>query len=88
MRLESLAKARERLDGNVAVQSHIARAVDFAHAVGAKGREDFVRAELVAYGEWHVRDSVKCIRSDFGLPWCCGVERTLTGFQNRSSGPP
>jgi len=38
---------------HVALQLGIARAIDFAHAARAEGREDFVGAEFVAGSERH-----------------------------------
>ncbi len=41
----------QHFDGDVAIQLAVAGAVDFAHAAGAEGRDDFVGAELVTRGE-------------------------------------
>ena len=40
-------------DGHVAAHTGIVRAIDFAHASGADGRADLVRAEFGAGGERH-----------------------------------
>ena len=42
---------RQNLERDVAIQLRIARAIHLAHAAGAKGREDFVRAEAGAWSE-------------------------------------
>ena len=39
------------LERDVAIQLRVARAIDLAHAAGAEGGEDFVRAEARAGGE-------------------------------------
>jgi len=39
---------RQDLDGNFAAEPRVPRAVDFAHAAGAKQREDLVWSELRA----------------------------------------
>ena len=38
------------LDRDVAIQLRVARAIDLAHAAGAEGRQDLVRAEAGAGG--------------------------------------
>ena len=48
---------REDLDGDVAVQPGVARAVDLAHAARADERDDFIRAEPSAGSRGHERSS-------------------------------
>ena len=43
----------QRLDGDVAAEARVARAIDLAHAARAERRDDFVGAESGAGGEWH-----------------------------------
>jgi len=45
--------AAEILMANYAVEPGVAGFVDLAHASRANRREDFVRAKLCAFGEWH-----------------------------------
>jgi hypothetical protein len=40
--------ALRSLDGDEAVEAGVAGLVDFAHAAGSYGREDFVGSEIVA----------------------------------------
>jgi hypothetical protein len=44
---------RQDLDGHIAVEPGVARAVDLAHATGAEGGEDLIGSEAGASGEWH-----------------------------------
>jgi hypothetical protein len=44
---------RQDLDGDVAVQPRVARAIDLAHAAGTERGEDFVRAETRPDGQGH-----------------------------------
>ena len=44
----------ENLDCYDAVEAGIARLPYFAHAARADRRDDFIRAEFVACGKWHV----------------------------------
>ena len=46
---------RQDLDRDVAIQPGVARAIDLAHPAGAKGGEDFVRAEASPGGQGHAR---------------------------------
>jgi len=39
---------RQHLDGDRAVETGVAGFIDFAHAAGSEGREEFVRTELVS----------------------------------------
>ena len=43
----------QHLDRHVALQSRVARAIDFAHAAGADRGDDFIRAETSARSERH-----------------------------------
>src|ERR1700730_15194323 len=43
----------KELDGNVAIELDVARAVDLAHAACAQRRQDFVRSEARASGLRH-----------------------------------
>jgi hypothetical protein len=47
----------QNFEGHVAVESLIAGAVHLAHASLAEGPHDLIRAEFVAWGKWHMRDS-------------------------------
>ena len=44
---------RENFDSHGSVEACVAGAIDFAHAAGAEGREDFVGAELGAGSQGH-----------------------------------
>ena len=44
---------RQDLDGDVAIQLRVARAIDLAHAPGPEGGNDGVGAERVTGGETH-----------------------------------
>ena len=44
---------RQDFDGDIAVQSRIAGAVNFAHPAGSSGRDDLVRAQACACSERH-----------------------------------
>jgi hypothetical protein len=46
-------KGRQYFDGNVALQSRIAGAVDFSHSAGSQRRLDFVWPEFSARGKSH-----------------------------------
>ena len=60
MRSASLAKrGGQDLDGDVAIQLGVARAVDLAHAARAQGSDDFVWAEFIARRKLHVNESAK-----------------------------
>ena len=54
---EAIGVAREHLgqdlDRDVTIELRVARAIDLAHAAGAEGREDFVRAESCAGLQCH-----------------------------------
>ena len=52
---------RQHLDGDVAPEPRIARAVDFAHPTGANRADDFVDAETRAWGQPHY--GVQIVRS-------------------------
>ena len=43
----------QHLDGDVAIQPSVARAIDFAHPAGAERRDDFIRAESSARNQAH-----------------------------------
>ena len=43
----------EDLDGHVAAQARVLRAIDFAHAAGAEHRDDFIGSQAGACGESH-----------------------------------
>ena len=45
----------EDLDRHVTTKTRVARTIHFAHAAGADQRDDFIRADLRAQCEWHVR---------------------------------
>jgi hypothetical protein len=45
----------EDLDRHLAVQARVARAVDLAHAAGAEGSQNLVRAELRSRDQDHFR---------------------------------
>ena len=63
--LETLAELRGRnFDRYVAMQSRIARSIHLAHAAGADGRDDFIRAEFRAGSERHLGDQAKFSRSE------------------------
>src|SRR5207249_2942831 len=71
--LEALAEPRvvdalfrKDLDGNRAVQSRVARAIDLAHPAGSERRDDFIRAETNARFEAH-----RYFASGSGLIWKC-----------------
>ena len=60
-RLEALAEAfRRNFDGDIAAKARVVGAIHLAHPARADGREDLVRAEFVAGGKRHRRDSAKC----------------------------
>ena len=44
-------RVRQDLDRDRAIEPRVARPVDLAHAAGAEGRDDLVRAEARAGGE-------------------------------------
>ena len=44
-------------DGDVTAQSRVSRAIDFPHAAGAKGRDDFIGTEVRSSGKWHLNFS-------------------------------
>ncbi len=44
---------RQHLDGDLAVEAAVARAIDLAHTAGADGGDDLVRAEPSASGQGH-----------------------------------
>ena len=46
-------RVRENLDRDRAIEARVARLVDLAHAAGAEGGEDFVRAEASAGLQCH-----------------------------------
>ena len=48
---------REDFDRDGAVQASVLGAIHLAHAAGADGRKDFVRAEFCAHGKRHMLDS-------------------------------
>ena len=56
----ALKTLRELFPGNfdrdVAIQARIAPLPDLAHSTGADGRQDFIRAEFVAWLERHMID--------------------------------
>jgi hypothetical protein len=45
--------ARQHLDGDGAIETRVAGAIDLAHAAGAKGRNQLVRAKTRAGREAH-----------------------------------
>ena len=49
----SATSARQDLDGHVAPEPRVPRAIDFAHTAGAERRDDLVRAEACAGGQGH-----------------------------------
>ena len=53
-------RAREDLEGNVALQSRVTRAIDLAHAAGAKRRQDLIRADPSTYRERHQNSRCAC----------------------------
>ena len=52
----------QHFDGDVAVQLGIAGAVHLAHAARADWCKNLIRAEFVAGGKWHFRESVQFTR--------------------------
>ena len=54
------------LDGNLAVEPGITRAVDLAHATRAERADDFVGAEALAASEWHGSGSASRRLSPYG----------------------
>ena len=46
---------RQDLDGDLAVEPRVARAIHLAHAAGADGGKDLVRAEGGPGSDWHMR---------------------------------
>jgi hypothetical protein len=44
---------RQHLDGDLTVESCVARTVNLTHAAGADGRDDLVRAEAGVRGQGH-----------------------------------
>jgi hypothetical protein len=46
-------------DGNQAIQAGVFGFVDITHSARTNGREDFVRAEFIAYRQGHRKGSVK-----------------------------
>lgn len=54
---------RQNLDGHRAVEPHIPRLIDLAHATSANGRKDFVRAELLACRQRHTSGPNQFTRS-------------------------
>src|SRR5437867_1175086 len=56
------------LDGDIASEARIARAVDLAHAAGANGRDDLIRAEPRAGRECHAPSYYSARRQD-GREW-------------------
>jgi hypothetical protein len=72
--LEALAELRGRnLNGNVAIQPQVPRAVDLAHATRNNGCKDFIGSEFVACLERHVSESIQFIRSGSALRLGYGV---------------
>jgi hypothetical protein len=53
---------RENFDRDTPPQPRIARSPHVAHPAFADGGDDFVRAEVISRGEWHVIDSAWLIR--------------------------
>jgi hypothetical protein len=49
---------RQNLYGDVAPETRIARAIDLAHAPGAKSAQDFIRAETRTTSEHHRRSGL------------------------------
>ena len=49
-------RGRQDLDCDIAIEARVPRPVDLAHAAGADGGEDFVRAETSAGSEGQVAD--------------------------------
>src|SRR5260370_36625699 len=56
----------QSLDGDDAVQPRITRLPHLAHAALADGRDDFIRAEFVAWLERHLGVRAKFSRSESG----------------------
>lgn len=71
--LERIAVLRQmvgqHLEGHVAIEPRVARAIDLAHAPGAKQRRDFVGAEPAANGKRHVRRSPWFVHSSGRVDW-------------------
>jgi hypothetical protein len=51
------------LDRHVALQPHVARAINLAHTAGADGRKDLVRSETIAGRQDHARCRMSGSRS-------------------------
>src|SRR5262249_61525696 len=63
-------RASEDLDRHGAIESHVARAIDFTHAARANRGDDFVRADTRAGLERHVSARLVAYRSDSdGASW-------------------
>ena len=62
--LEPLAElSGGNFDGDIPAQTRVSGAIHFSHSTGANRREDFIRAELIAYGERHMGEPAKSIAS-------------------------
>ena len=56
------AIVREDLDGDLAAQSRVARAIDLTHPPGAEEREDFIWAKLSTGRQRHQRSTLSSIQ--------------------------
>jgi hypothetical protein len=68
----SVARNETRRDQTSLVERFelgVLRAVDFAHAAGAQGRDDFVRSEFVAGGKWHVLSQPSLADQELDCAW-------------------
>src|SRR6266446_5764965 len=60
-------------DRDITIQPGIVGTIHFAHPAFTDWRQDFIRAEFVAYRKRHMQDSAKFTRSESGLRLDDGV---------------